>query len=156
MKYAILFQYFNPFPTPSSHIRLWFLILRDVMKLSFFHVQGSKDDSGASSSGGRSSAAAAAGSTGSENKAKLQKVLKDINKQISNPGSGVWPDNKVAALDRSLGELHRLFARAAAAAANASANTSGGPASTALNEVSGSSLIICVCCTESELEKSDI
>ena len=117
------------------------------MKLSFFHVQGSKDDSGASRS------SAAAGSMGSENKAKLQKVLKDINKQISNPGSGVWPDNKVAALDRSLGELHRLFARAAA---NASANTSGGPASTALNEVRGSSLIICVCCTESVLEKSDI
>ena len=47
---------------------------------------------------------------GSENKSKLQKLLKEINKQIANSGSGVWPHNKVAALDRSLGELDRMLA----------------------------------------------
>ena len=47
----------------------------------------------------------------SENKSKIQKNLKEINKLISAPSSGTWPENKVSVLDRSLGELDRMFAK---------------------------------------------
>ena len=47
----------------------------------------------------------------SENKTKIQKLLKEINKLISSNSSGSLPDNKLAALDRALGELDRLLAK---------------------------------------------
>ncbi|XP_070541829.1 S phase cyclin A-associated protein in the endoplasmic reticulum-like isoform X2 [Ptychodera flava] len=47
--------------------------------------------------------------TESENKAKLQKVVKDINKYLQSQGSGPWPANRVSALDRALGEISRIL-----------------------------------------------
>ncbi|CAN0266276.1 unnamed protein product [Lampetra fluviatilis] len=42
-------------------------------------------------------------------KAKLQRLVKDINKQLQSHESGPWPNNKVLALDRALGELMRIM-----------------------------------------------
>ncbi|XP_059161498.1 S phase cyclin A-associated protein in the endoplasmic reticulum-like isoform X2 [Physella acuta] len=45
----------------------------------------------------------------SEHKAKLHKVIKDINKYLQSQDSGPWPQNKVSALDRALGEIGRIL-----------------------------------------------
>ncbi|KAL4227984.1 hypothetical protein ACF0H5_013422 [Mactra antiquata] len=45
----------------------------------------------------------------SENKAKMQKVIRDINKYLQSTDSGPWSQTRVSALDRSLGELNRIF-----------------------------------------------
>ncbi|BFZ01533.1 hypothetical protein BsWGS_04572 [Bradybaena similaris] len=45
----------------------------------------------------------------SEHKAKLHKVIKDINKYLQFHDSGPWPPNKVSALDRALGEVGRIL-----------------------------------------------
>lgn len=45
----------------------------------------------------------------SENKAKMQKVIRDTNKYLQSTESGPWSQNRVSALDRALGELSRIF-----------------------------------------------
>ncbi|KAL5005177.1 hypothetical protein ScPMuIL_018633 [Solemya velum] len=45
----------------------------------------------------------------SEHKAKMQKLVKDINKYLQTPESGPWSPNKVNALDRALGEIGRIL-----------------------------------------------
>ncbi|XP_077867715.1 S phase cyclin A-associated protein in the endoplasmic reticulum-like [Saccoglossus kowalevskii] len=45
----------------------------------------------------------------SENRAKLQKAVKDINKYLQTQGSGPWPVNRVSALDRAVGEISRIL-----------------------------------------------
>ena len=40
---------------------------------------------------------------------RLQKVVKDLNKYLQSQGSGPWPQNKVSALDRALGEIGRIM-----------------------------------------------
>ncbi|WAR00339.1 SCAPE-like protein, partial [Mya arenaria] len=45
----------------------------------------------------------------SENKAKIQKNIRDINKYLQSPDSGPWSQPRVSALDRALGELNRIF-----------------------------------------------
>ncbi|KAL8602244.1 hypothetical protein ACOMHN_022757 [Nucella lapillus] len=45
----------------------------------------------------------------SEHKAKLQKLVKDVNKYLQSQDSGPWPQNKVSALDRALGEMARIL-----------------------------------------------
>ena len=40
---------------------------------------------------------------------RLQKIVKDINRQLQSQGSGPWPPNRVASLERSLGELSRML-----------------------------------------------
>ncbi|XP_077988787.1 S phase cyclin A-associated protein in the endoplasmic reticulum-like [Glandiceps talaboti] len=47
--------------------------------------------------------------TESDNKSKLQKVVKDINKYLQSQGSGPWPANRASALDRALGEITRIL-----------------------------------------------
>ncbi|XP_078316158.1 S phase cyclin A-associated protein in the endoplasmic reticulum-like isoform X2 [Crassostrea virginica] len=47
--------------------------------------------------------------TESEHKAKLHKVVRDINKYLQTQDSGPWPQNKVSALDRALGEISRVL-----------------------------------------------
>lgn len=48
-------------------------------------------------------------SADSEHKAKLNKVIKDINKYLQAQDTGPWPQNKVLALDRALGEIGRVM-----------------------------------------------
>ncbi|KAK3743773.1 hypothetical protein RRG08_043505 [Elysia crispata] len=48
-------------------------------------------------------------SADSEHKAKLNKVIKDINKYLQSQDTGPWPQNKVLALDRALGEIGRIL-----------------------------------------------
>ncbi|XP_012935798.1 S phase cyclin A-associated protein in the endoplasmic reticulum [Aplysia californica] len=45
----------------------------------------------------------------SEHKAKMHKVIKDISKYLQSQDSGPWPQNKVSALDRALGEIGRIL-----------------------------------------------
>lgn len=45
----------------------------------------------------------------SEHKAKLQKLVKDVNKYLQSQDTGPWPQNKVSALDRALGEMSRIL-----------------------------------------------
>ncbi|XP_060557180.1 S phase cyclin A-associated protein in the endoplasmic reticulum-like isoform X3 [Ruditapes philippinarum] len=45
----------------------------------------------------------------SDNKAKMQKVIRDINKYLQSTESGPWSQSRVSALDRALGELNRIF-----------------------------------------------
>ena len=40
---------------------------------------------------------------------RLQKVIKDLDRYLKTPSSGPWAANRVAALDRSLGELNRML-----------------------------------------------
>ena len=40
---------------------------------------------------------------------RLQKIVKDLNRQLQSQGSGPWPANRVALLERSLGELGRIL-----------------------------------------------
>ena len=40
---------------------------------------------------------------------RLQKIVKDVNRQLQSQGSGPWPANRVASLERSLGELSRIL-----------------------------------------------
>ncbi|KAE8617039.1 hypothetical protein XENTR_v10008963 [Xenopus tropicalis] len=47
--------------------------------------------------------------TDSPYKAKLQRLTKDIHKQLQTQDSGVWAANKVSALDRTLGEVFRIL-----------------------------------------------
>ncbi|KAK3584862.1 hypothetical protein CHS0354_027613 [Potamilus streckersoni] len=47
----------------------------------------------------------------SEHKAKMQKVVKDINKYLQSSDSGPWTQNKVSALDKALGEISRILDR---------------------------------------------
>ncbi|XP_043933400.1 S phase cyclin A-associated protein in the endoplasmic reticulum [Protopterus annectens] len=42
-------------------------------------------------------------------KAKLQRIVKDLVKQIQVQDSGVWANNKISALDRTLGETCRIL-----------------------------------------------
>uniref|UniRef100_A0A3P9IE25 S-phase cyclin A-associated protein in the ER n=1 Tax=Oryzias latipes TaxID=8090 RepID=A0A3P9IE25_ORYLA len=42
-------------------------------------------------------------------KAKLQRLVKDLLKQLQGQDSGQWANNKVSGLDRTLGELSRIF-----------------------------------------------
>ena len=35
--------------------------------------------------------------------------MKDLNRQLQSQGSGPWPANRVASLERSLGELSRML-----------------------------------------------
>ncbi|XP_021362165.1 S phase cyclin A-associated protein in the endoplasmic reticulum-like isoform X2 [Mizuhopecten yessoensis] len=51
----------------------------------------------------------------STHKAKLQKVVRDINKYLQAPDTGPWPQNKVSALDRALGEISRILDKKVAA-----------------------------------------
>ncbi|XP_069138019.1 S phase cyclin A-associated protein in the endoplasmic reticulum-like isoform X2 [Argopecten irradians] len=51
----------------------------------------------------------------STHKAKLQKVIRDISKYLQAPDSGPWPQNKVSALDRALGEISRIMDKKVAA-----------------------------------------
>lgn len=41
--------------------------------------------------------------------ARLHKVIKDITKYLQSHDSGPWPQNKVSALDRALGEIGRIL-----------------------------------------------
>ncbi|KAK2159680.1 hypothetical protein LSH36_148g05042 [Paralvinella palmiformis] len=41
--------------------------------------------------------------------ARLQKVIKDLNKYLQGQEKGPWPQNKVSALDRGLGEIGRIL-----------------------------------------------
>ncbi|XP_078369284.1 S phase cyclin A-associated protein in the endoplasmic reticulum-like isoform X2 [Oculina patagonica] len=45
----------------------------------------------------------------SAKKPKLQKIVKDINRQLQSQGSGPWPANRVSLVERSLGELSRIL-----------------------------------------------
>ncbi|XP_064608297.1 S phase cyclin A-associated protein in the endoplasmic reticulum-like isoform X2 [Liolophura sinensis] len=45
----------------------------------------------------------------SQHKAKLQKLVKDVNKYLQCPDTGPWPQNRVTALDRALGEIIRIL-----------------------------------------------
>lgn len=45
----------------------------------------------------------------SEHKAKIHKIVRDINKYLQTQDSGPWPQNKVSALDRALGEIGRIM-----------------------------------------------
>ncbi|XP_025077165.1 LOW QUALITY PROTEIN: S phase cyclin A-associated protein in the endoplasmic reticulum-like [Pomacea canaliculata] len=47
----------------------------------------------------------------SEHKAKLQKLIKDVSKYLQQQDTGPWPQNKVSALDRALGEMTRILER---------------------------------------------
>ena len=40
---------------------------------------------------------------------RLQKLVKDLNKYIQTDDSGPWPQNKVTALDRAVGEIGRIM-----------------------------------------------
>lgn len=40
---------------------------------------------------------------------RLQKIVKDLNRQLQSQGSGPWAANRVASLERSLGELSRML-----------------------------------------------
>ncbi|XP_060063771.1 S phase cyclin A-associated protein in the endoplasmic reticulum-like [Ylistrum balloti] len=51
----------------------------------------------------------------SAHKAKLQKVVRDISKYLQAPDTGPWPQNKVSALDRALGEISRIMDKKVAA-----------------------------------------
>ncbi|XP_053320533.1 S phase cyclin A-associated protein in the endoplasmic reticulum isoform X2 [Spea bombifrons] len=53
--------------------------------------------------------------TDSPYKAKLQRLTKDIQKQLQTQDSGAWPTNKVSALDRALGEISRILEKQNAA-----------------------------------------
>lgn len=45
----------------------------------------------------------------SAKKPRLQKIVKDLNRQLQSQGSGPWAANRVASLERSLGELSRML-----------------------------------------------
>ncbi|XP_056020838.1 S phase cyclin A-associated protein in the endoplasmic reticulum-like isoform X2 [Ostrea edulis] len=45
----------------------------------------------------------------SGHKAKIHKIVRDINKYLQTQDSGPWPQNKVSALDRALGEISRIL-----------------------------------------------
>ncbi|KAG1687950.1 S phase cyclin A-associated protein in the endoplasmic reticulum [Nymphon striatum] len=45
----------------------------------------------------------------SQNKAKLARCIKDINKCIQNQGTGPWTSNQLSALERTLGEVNRTL-----------------------------------------------
>ncbi|XP_071964782.1 S phase cyclin A-associated protein in the endoplasmic reticulum-like isoform X2 [Antedon mediterranea] len=47
----------------------------------------------------------------SECRAKLQKLTKDINKYLTSEGNKKWPQNKISALDRALGEIGRILVK---------------------------------------------
>ncbi|KAM4747900.1 S phase cyclin A-associated protein in the endoplasmic reticulum isoform 2-T2 [Rhinophrynus dorsalis] len=47
--------------------------------------------------------------TDSPYKAKLQRLTKDLQKQLQSQDNGVWATNKVSALDRALGEVSRIL-----------------------------------------------
>ncbi|XP_048254024.1 S phase cyclin A-associated protein in the endoplasmic reticulum-like [Haliotis rufescens] len=47
----------------------------------------------------------------SEHKAKLQKVIKDLNKYLMTQDRGPWPTSRVSATDRAVGELTRILER---------------------------------------------
>ncbi|XP_064618910.1 S phase cyclin A-associated protein in the endoplasmic reticulum-like isoform X2 [Lineus longissimus] len=49
----------------------------------------------------------------SEHKAKMQKIIKDVNKYLQTQGSGPWPQNRLSALDRATGELLRILEKKA-------------------------------------------
>ena len=40
---------------------------------------------------------------------RLQKLVKDVSKYLQSQDSGPWPQNKVSALDRALGEMARVL-----------------------------------------------
>ena len=40
---------------------------------------------------------------------RLQKVVKDLQKYVNSQDRGPWPQNKVSALDRALGEVARIM-----------------------------------------------
>ena len=40
---------------------------------------------------------------------RLQKIVKDLNRQLQSQGSGPWAANRVSSLERSLGELSRML-----------------------------------------------
>lgn len=40
---------------------------------------------------------------------RLQKIVKDLNRQLQSQGSGPWPANRVGSVERSLGELGRIL-----------------------------------------------
>ncbi|XP_067091367.1 S phase cyclin A-associated protein in the endoplasmic reticulum isoform X1 [Osmerus mordax] len=42
-------------------------------------------------------------------KAKLQRLVKDLGKQLQGQDSGQWANNKVSSLDRTLGEISRIL-----------------------------------------------
>ncbi|PFX31793.1 S phase cyclin A-associated protein in the endoplasmic reticulum [Stylophora pistillata] len=45
----------------------------------------------------------------SSKKPRLQKIVKDLNRQLQSQGSGPWPANRVGSVERSLGELGRIL-----------------------------------------------
>uniref|UniRef100_A0A8C5MC71 S-phase cyclin A associated protein in the ER n=1 Tax=Leptobrachium leishanense TaxID=445787 RepID=A0A8C5MC71_9ANUR len=47
--------------------------------------------------------------TDSPYKAKLQRLTKDLQKQLQAQDSGAWASNKVSAMDRAMGELSRIL-----------------------------------------------
>ncbi|CAH1796803.1 unnamed protein product [Owenia fusiformis] len=44
-----------------------------------------------------------------ENKAKIGKLVKELTRHLSSQGTGPWPQNRVSALDRALGEIKRVM-----------------------------------------------
>ena len=40
---------------------------------------------------------------------RLQKIIKDLNRQLQSQGTGPWPANRVGSLERSVGELSRIL-----------------------------------------------
>ncbi|XP_062316778.1 S phase cyclin A-associated protein in the endoplasmic reticulum [Osmerus eperlanus] len=46
-------------------------------------------------------------------KAKLQRLVKDLGKQLQGQDSGQWANNKVSSLDRTLGEISRILEKQA-------------------------------------------
>eukprot|EP00058_Branchiostoma_floridae_P024433 XP_002609923.1 hypothetical protein BRAFLDRAFT_85871 [Branchiostoma floridae] len=50
----------------------------------------------------------------STHRAKIQKIVKDLNKHLQNQGTGPWQQNKVQALDRTLGEASRVMEKGTA------------------------------------------
>lgn len=40
---------------------------------------------------------------------RIHKIVRDLNKYLQTQDSGPWPQNKVSALDRALGEIGRIM-----------------------------------------------
>lgn len=40
---------------------------------------------------------------------RLQKIVKDLNRQLQSQGTGPWPANRVGSVERCLGELSRIL-----------------------------------------------
>ena len=94
---------------------------RMLARGSEFETHNSMSTSASTSTSSSSSSLAAA----SKNKGKIVKATRDIQRLLDGQQKGVWPAQKIQALDKSLGELTRLFdINGAASAAGKAASSS--------------------------------